>query len=94
MQIDVEFYDFIYTFRQVQNFRKFELIRFRRRQKHELVKLFGSDQRQTFRSLIIKYEAPLKVKEIVDSTNLEQQQYFRAAKKIKSSFVAKLKEEG
>lgn len=34
------------------------------------------------------------LKEQVDSTNMEQQQYFRVAKKIKTSFVTKLKEEG
>lgn len=70
--MDMAFYDFVYFYRQIENFRKFELFRLRRVQKHSLVKLFGTDQKQTFRSLIVKYNAPLKLKEIVDSTNMEQ----------------------
>lgn len=42
----------------------------------------------------MKFDIPLKLKEIVDSTNMEQQQYFRVAKKIKKEFVSKLKDEG
>ena len=69
--MDLAIYDFVYSYRQVENFRKFELTRFRRTYKHAQMKIFTTDQKQSLRSLITKYDAPLNLKEVVDSTNME-----------------------
>lgn len=44
-ELSIEFYDFMYTCRQISNFRKFEKMALRKRQKHNLDKLYFNDQK-------------------------------------------------
>jgi len=53
-----------------------------------------ADQKSMLRSLIIEFEYPIKVKDVVDSFVMERQQYFRNSKPVKNDFITKIRDEG